>query len=152
MCWSCNPLCCRCKPPKRKAVTCPSCGRISLLGPDECLGEKSPACKTCGADLAECAEIKPVSCLHSGLECAWPCGKAKSAPKDGKPMRCPTNTPVPPHPACRQEETAHHRRRPRETSDGTSFTADHKAASYGTSAQSFASINTDPSCNEQTKE
>jgi hypothetical protein len=86
MCWSCNPYCGNCKPPKEKPRLCVKCHAANF---DTSLTK----CRKCGADLP--ARVPPpiVKCKYSGMICANPCGKHKKAPLDGRILPCKLNTP-----------------------------------------------------------
>ena len=51
MCWACNPVCGRCKPPKQKVATCPSCGAVAFFSKGEILSAESLPCPKCGEEL-----------------------------------------------------------------------------------------------------
>ena len=74
MCWSCNPYCGNCKPPKEKPKKCPVCSSYSF--------PEFKNCKKCGALLPESVKPPTLMCLYIGEMCANPCGKRKTAPKD----------------------------------------------------------------------
>ena len=93
MCWACNPVCGRCKPPKQKVATCPSCGAIAFFSKDEILSASSLPCPKCGKDLLSEVAVEPVRCHRSGKWCAWPCGQSEKTPESGY-AECPYNTPV----------------------------------------------------------
>ena len=93
MCWACNPVCGRCKPPKQKAVTCPVCKQITFFSREQALDGTSHACPRCGADVTAQLRVQPVACKNSGKTCAWPCGQHDTVPEGG-PIDCPYNTPV----------------------------------------------------------
>lgn len=93
MCWACNPVCGRCKPPKQKVATCPSCGAAAFFSKGEILSAESLPCPKCGEELLGMVAVAPVLCQRSGKWCAWPCGQSEK-PTDSSPMECPYNTPV----------------------------------------------------------
>lgn len=86
MCWSCNPFCGNCKPPKPRPKICPNCKTLNMDDPDEPV-----KCKKCGADLPMRPPIEPVHCLFSDTICKTPCRKHKEPPKDGVPRPCKYN-------------------------------------------------------------
>lgn len=94
MCWACNPVCGRCKPPKQKVATCPECGRMTFFSREEVRGEVPCVCPKCGTNLDELLRVEPVECKASGLMCAWPCGQRDVVPADGKLVECAYRTPV----------------------------------------------------------
>ena len=73
MCWACNPLCGRCKPPQKRAVLCPSCKKMTFFSKSECLDAQRRLCPGCGEDLTEFVHVEPVFCVKCGLSCAYPC-------------------------------------------------------------------------------
>ena len=88
MCWSCNPYCGGCKPPKEKPVKCPLCNTFTF--------RELKNCKKCGAPLPERVPPVPVLCLYIGGEmCANPCGRHKKVPEDGIAKSCSYHTPLP---------------------------------------------------------
>lgn len=93
MCWACNPVCGRCKPPKQKAATCPSCGAVAFFSKGEVLFAESLPCPKCGEELLGMVAVAPVLCQRSGKWCAWPCGQGDK-PADSGFADCPYNTPI----------------------------------------------------------
>jgi hypothetical protein len=87
MCWSCNPYCGGCKPPKPKPIKCPNCHIY-------CFPEFT-SCQRCGTPLPEPAQPVAAFCLHIGAVCAAPCNKHKKAPLEGQTDSCPWHTPPP---------------------------------------------------------
>ncbi len=97
MCWACNPLCGRCKPPKRRRATCFACDASVLFGKEDFLGVGHVACPTCGADIDLTRFLAPVNCRHSGLVCAWPCKRSaeeNAGVGEDEAQSCPYHTPV----------------------------------------------------------
>ena len=86
MCWSCNPYCGGCKPPKPKPVKCPACNTFNF--PE--LGH----CKRCGAVLPEPPKPQPVFCQNIGQMCANPCNRHKKPPQEGTSPTCNWHTPL----------------------------------------------------------
>ncbi|QEM67008.1 hypothetical protein FO488_01770 [Geobacter sp. FeAm09] len=87
MCWSCNPYCGGCKPPKPKPFKCPTCNTY-------CFPELK-TCKRCGTVLPELPKPTPVMCLYIGKMCATPCNKHKKAVEKGAPIEaCKYHTPL----------------------------------------------------------
>ncbi len=86
MCWSCNPYCGGCKPPKPKPRKC-SCGKFSFE-------EKAVKCSKCGADLPEIIPPQPVMCLFIGQICANPCKRSTTPPEGGEVKECNYWTPL----------------------------------------------------------
>lgn len=77
MCWGCNPLCGGCKPPREKAVECPSCGRMNILTLQAKGEPKSVVCEDCSHDLTVYSIPKAKECIRfGGVVCANPCGLA----------------------------------------------------------------------------
>jgi len=89
MCWSCNPYCGGCKPPKPKPVKCPSCKTFTF--------PEFTHCKKCGAKLPDLPKPVPVFCLYIGETCAVPCNRHKKTPDDGITGSCSCHTPVDPN-------------------------------------------------------
>ena len=97
MCWACNPLCGRCKPPKRRQATCFACDTSVLFSKEDFLGAGHVACPTCGADIDLTRFLAPANCRHSGLACAWPCKRSAgedAGAKEDEAQSCPYHTPV----------------------------------------------------------
>lgn len=93
MCWACNPVCGRCKPPKQKVATCPSCGTVAFFSKGDILSADNLPCQKCGKDLLDEVAVEPVLCCRSGNWCAWPCGQSGKRPDSGF-VECPYNTPL----------------------------------------------------------
>ncbi|WP_144351148.1 hypothetical protein [Sporomusa termitida] len=85
MCWSCNPYCGGCKPPKEKPAPCPACGTYNF--------PERKNCKQCGADLPPPKARPTVMCLYIGKLCANPCNKHKKPSQDGLVKTCKWHTP-----------------------------------------------------------
>lgn len=81
MCWSCNPICGGCRPPRKKPVKCPECGMFNAIDLEHPSAENP--CRKCGFDLTEVALPKPVTCKFCGLICYNPCKKAFKEPENG---------------------------------------------------------------------
>lgn len=82
MCWSCNPICGGCRPPRKKPVKCPDCGTHNVFDIEANMANR--VCKKCGSDLTELAIPKALECNYSGLICYNPCKKSKQeTPEDG---------------------------------------------------------------------
>ncbi len=96
MCWSCNPLCGGCRPPRKKAVQCPECGTYNVFDIEIQQPPVQRLCKKCGVDLTEAATPKVVQCKRSGLLCANPCRQHTKTSQDGGLIECQNNTPPPP--------------------------------------------------------
>ncbi|NLP45011.1 MAG: hypothetical protein GX351_10355 [Peptococcaceae bacterium] len=88
MCWSCNPYCGNCKPPKPKPRQCLQC-KAYTIDPER------DYCRKCGAKLPDHVPPPIVKCEYSGMMCANPCGKYKKPSLDGKYTPCKLNTPPP---------------------------------------------------------
>lgn len=86
MCWSCNPYCGGCKPPKERPVRCRTCKTFNFR-------DESNKCKNCGAVLPDPIKRPTVMCLQIGKLCANPCNRHKSAPDDGVLKTCNLHTP-----------------------------------------------------------
>jgi hypothetical protein len=86
VCWSCNPYCGGCKPPKAKPVRCPACKAYGF--------PEQKNCKRCGAPLPEPPPPVPVMCLYIGQMCANPCGRHKKTPEEGLDATCSYHTPL----------------------------------------------------------
>ena len=87
MCWSCNPYCGGCKPPKTKPVRCPVCKTYNF--------PELTHCKKCGALLPEPPPPIPAFCLYLGRKCANPCNKRLKTPNEGELPVCNWHTPMP---------------------------------------------------------
>lgn len=85
MCWSCNPYCGGCKPPKDKPIKCPACKAINF--------PELKNCKRCGAALPAPPERPTVMCLYIGKLCANPCNRHKKGSEDGTLYSCQWHTP-----------------------------------------------------------
>lgn len=85
VCWSCNPYCGGCKPPKPKPIKCPGCKTFNF-------GEEKN-CKRCGAVLPEREPPPTVMCLYIGKLCANPCLRHKKPPGEGEKATCIWHTP-----------------------------------------------------------
>lgn len=81
MCWSCNPYCGGCKPPKPKPRKCSSCGKFNF-------NEKADKCEKCGAELPAIVPPATVMCLYVGQLCANPCRRHEKPPEDGVLKTC----------------------------------------------------------------
>lgn len=88
MCWSCNPYCGGCKPPKEKPVKCSVCNAYTFR-------DESNKCRKCGAVLPERVKPPTVMCLYIGKLCANPCNRHKKAPEEGVIVSCKWHTPPP---------------------------------------------------------
>lgn len=84
MCWSCNPYCGRCKPPKEKPRKCSTCGNYNF-------DVNAVRCEDCGEILPERIKPTPAFCLQTQTMCPNPCGRSKVAPKDNKIIFCKWN-------------------------------------------------------------
>jgi hypothetical protein len=87
MCWSCNPYCGGCKPPKPKPVKCTQCKAVNF--------PELIHCKRCGALLPEPPKPIPAFCLYTDQMCANPCGRRKKPPENGVIQTCALHTPMP---------------------------------------------------------
>lgn len=92
MCWSCNPLCGSCRPPRKKAVKCPECGAFNAVDIEHG-GRKY--CSKCSADLTELAMPTPKICKLCGEICYNPCRKADKEPEGGELSPCPVRVKEP---------------------------------------------------------
>ncbi len=86
MCWSCNPYCGGCKPPKPKPRKCPACKAFNFGEEDKC--------KRCGGPLPERVPPPTVMCLYIGKLCANPCLRHKKSPEEGTEAVCIWHTPA----------------------------------------------------------
>jgi hypothetical protein len=86
MCWSCNPICGGCRPPRKRPAKCPDCNTYNIF---DIAGNRmaKPQCKKCAADLTQIALPPAMLCAYSNLMCYNPCKKAKSKP-DGESHEC----------------------------------------------------------------
>lgn len=85
MCWSCNPICGGCRPPRKRPVKCPECGAYNAFDIER---GTEKLCSKCGADLTEAATPEPLLCKYCGEMCYNPCRKAKQDPEDGDLRTC----------------------------------------------------------------
>lgn len=76
MCWSCNPICGGCRPPRKRPVKCPDCGAFNAVNLEH-VAEANP-CTKCGKDLTELAMPKPVVCSICREICYNPCRKGSN--------------------------------------------------------------------------
>ncbi|MBU2702337.1 hypothetical protein Ga0466249_003464 [Sporomusaceae bacterium BoRhaA] len=86
MCWSCNPYCGGCKPPKERPVKCLVCHSLTFR-------DSTNLCKKCGAILPAPTPRPTVMCLYIGKMCSNPCNRHKALPKDGNETTCQWHTP-----------------------------------------------------------
>jgi len=86
MCWSCNPYCGGCKPPKPRPVRCPFCNVFNF--PDR------TSCVRCAHTLPPVPRPSPVICLYIGESCANPCQRHKKPPAEGEDPYCLWHTPL----------------------------------------------------------
>ncbi len=86
MCWSCNPYCGGCKPPKPKPIKCPHCHVYTF--------PEKKFCKQCGVALPDLPAPQPVFCRYLGETCANPCNRHKKAPEEGIAAECKWHTPL----------------------------------------------------------
>lgn len=80
MCWSCNPYCGGCKPPKPKPIKCPVCNTYTF--------PELIKCKRCGTVLPDLNKPEAVMCLYIGEICTTPCNRHKKASLDGLINTC----------------------------------------------------------------
>lgn len=94
MCWTCNPMCGRCRPASIKTVICPDCGNLTMFDRDVVLDAAQPhVCAKCNRDVSDMLKIDPVECQKSGKWCAYPCGSFQKPLPEGH-FDCPHNTPL----------------------------------------------------------
>ena len=86
MCWSCNPYCGGCKPPKPKPIKCERCGAFNF----DDLG----ICRKCKQVLPERPKPEAVFCRYIGAMCANPCQRHKKDPDHLAESYCKWHTPV----------------------------------------------------------
>ncbi len=87
MCWSCNPYCGGCKPPKPKPVKCPNCKMFNF--------PELTHCKKCGILLPEPPKPVPSHCLYIGQMCANPCNRRLKPPLEDEVPDCTWHSPMP---------------------------------------------------------
>jgi hypothetical protein len=95
MCIVCNPFCGHCRPPRKRAVTCPDCGadnRYDIVISDP---PTRYFCSGCGADLTLQATPAVVYCLNTNRECANPCHWHTVPHNPAVKRTCRQNTPPP---------------------------------------------------------
>lgn len=94
MCWICNPMCGKCQPAPMKSATCEECGTVTVYERAKVQSGERLLCKKCGHDQTEAVVPKVTRCNHSGLLCAYPCGRSTSSIKhEHGYQRCERNTP-----------------------------------------------------------
>lgn len=76
MCWSCNPICGGCRPPRKRPVKCPECGAFNAINLEH-MARTNP-CSKCGFDLTELATPEPVVCTICDEICYNPCTSGKT--------------------------------------------------------------------------
>lgn len=76
MCTICNPFCGACRPPTKKFVTCPACGKTLFFEKADFFDSETHRCTDCGTDLRLQSMVDPVFCNVAEDFCAWPCGVA----------------------------------------------------------------------------
>ncbi len=86
MCWTCNPYCGGCKPPKPKPIKCEHCGTYNF--------SELKNCRKCRRPLPERQPPEPVMCLYIGEMCANPCQRHKKKPDNKHDSFCKWHTPV----------------------------------------------------------
>lgn len=86
MCWTCNPYCGGCKPPKPKPMKCLSCNTYNLSDRE--------TCPKCGQPFPKHPAPTPTMCLYLGQMCGNPCHRHKKLPDEGVESNCPWHTPV----------------------------------------------------------
>ena len=91
MCWACNPMCGRCKPPRKRGVLCPECGKMGFFSKEECLDGAVHTCPSCGADLTAQVHVEPVFCVRVEGLCAYPC-KSNEMPASTEGFECKYRT------------------------------------------------------------
>lgn len=94
MCWSCNPMCGSCRPPRQKAVKCTECATYNVFDIEIRSPRIPRLCKKCGTDLTESATPVPVECKRSGRVCANPCRKYDKPAANGELVDCKNTTVV----------------------------------------------------------
>lgn len=75
MCWSCNPICGGCRPPRKRPVKCPECATFNAIDLEH-FSEPNP-CSKCGHDLTSLALPEAVICTICEEVCYNPCRKGK---------------------------------------------------------------------------
>jgi len=88
MCWSCNPYCGNCKPPKEKPRFCTECQTANF-------DIERNTCRKCGAELPARVPPPVLDCLVCGKKCANPCKRGERPPADGVIRECKFRTPPP---------------------------------------------------------
>ncbi len=85
MCWSCNPICGGCRPPRIRAIQCPECGGFNACDIEHL--EDVYECESCGADITELAMPEPAICQLCGEICYNPCKRSRT-PLDSGIQSC----------------------------------------------------------------
>lgn len=75
MCWSCNPICGGCRPPRKRPVKCPACGMFNPIDLEHFTATNP--CSRCGLDLTNDAIPEPIVCSACDEICYNPCRKGK---------------------------------------------------------------------------
>lgn len=86
-------MCGKCQPAPKKSGLCPACGTCTIFDRKDIMSGCRLLCRKCGFDMTEKVKPEVVTCNFSGLPCAYPCGKAKSADPDKPRQTCLKNTP-----------------------------------------------------------
>lgn len=86
MCWSCNPICGSCRPPRKRPVKCSECGRPNVVDLEHFSDVN--LCTKCGFDITDLAIPTPVICNISGEQCFNPCRKGKEPRTTEDFQRC----------------------------------------------------------------
>ncbi len=76
MCTICNPFCGACRPPTRKFVTCPACGKTLFFEKADFFDSKTHRCRIAGPICSFNRWLIPCSAAWQKTSCAWPCGVA----------------------------------------------------------------------------
>lgn len=93
LCWSCNPLCGKCTPPRMVGVTCPECGTIAVFNYQLTADPDRQSCAKCGCDLTWMTVPKPAYCKRFQIECGNPCAQARQDVAEGIDAGvCPSRT------------------------------------------------------------
>lgn len=93
LCWSCNPLCGKCTPPRMVGITCPECGAIAVFDYQMTSQPEPRNCKSCGHDLTWMTVPRAAFCGRYQIECGNPCAQAKQDPaEEGELGTCPSRS------------------------------------------------------------
>ncbi len=104
MCWSCNPICGGCRPPRIRAVQCPECDGFNACDIEHL--QDSYECEICEADITDLAIPEPAICKMCGEICYNPCKRSRKELEDGELIPCQMRVVEPLIPGLKETPTA----------------------------------------------